>query len=123
MKAVTHYEVNGHLFANKEQAQAVEEILTNSPDLKFDVDGNSISLKVKTYEGSAKIEVTENEVKIVFVTHDPSTDTAEIMDLERRGILWDFSRGTQTFTPKNKKNLLEDFKLLYEYTKEVRSLI
>lgn len=123
MKAVTHYEVNGYLFANKELALAVEEILTNYPDLKFDVDGNSISLKVKTYEGSAKIEVTENEVKIVFVTHDPSTDTAEIMDLERRGILWDFSRGTQTFTPKNKKNLLEDFKLLYEYTKEVRSLI
>ncbi len=115
--------MNGHLFANKELALAVEDILTHYPDLKFDVDGNSISLKVKTYEGSAKIEVTENEVKIIFVTHDPSTDTAEIMDLERRGILWDFARGTQTFTPKNKKNLLEDFKLLYEYTKEVRSLI
>lgn len=123
MKAVTHYEVNGHLFASKELALAVEDILTHYPDLNFDVDGNSISLKVKTYESSAEIEVTENEVKIIFVTHDPSTDTAEIMDLERRGILWDFARGTQTFTPKNKKNLLEDFKLLYEYTKEVRSLI
>lgn len=123
MKAVTHYEVNGHLFANKELALAVEDILTHYPDLKFDVDNNAISVKVKTYEGSAEIEVTENEAKIVFVTHDPSTDTAEIMDLERRGILWDFARGTQTFTPKNKKNLLEDFKLLYEYTKEVRSLI
>ena len=115
--------MNGHLFASKELALAVEDILTHYPDLKFDIDGNAISLKVKTYEGSAQIEVTKNEVKIIFVTHDPSTDTAEIMDLERRGILWDFSRGTQTFTSKNKKNLLEDFKLLYEYTKEVRSLI
>lgn len=123
MKAVTHYEVNGHLFADKELALAVEDILTHYPDLKFDIDGNAISLKVKTYEGSAQIEVTKNEVKIIFVTHDPSTDTAEIMDLERRGILWDFSRGTQTFTSKNKKNLLEDFKFLYEYTKEVGSLI
>ena len=37
MKAVTHYEVNGHLFANKELALAVEEILTHYPDLKFEV--------------------------------------------------------------------------------------
>ena len=71
MKAVTHYEVNGHLFADKELALAVEDILTHYPDLKFDIDGNAISLKVKTYEGSAQIEVTKNEVKIIFVTHVP----------------------------------------------------
>lgn len=123
MKVVTRYESGGYLFTNENLALAVEDILTHYPELKFDVSEHEISLKVKAYGGSAEIEVTENEVKIIFVTRDPSTDTAEIMDLERRGILWDFYRGTQTFTPKNKKNLLEDFKLLYEYTKEVRSLI
>ena len=123
MKVVTRYEAGGYLFTNENLALAVEDILTHYPELKFDVSEPAISLKVKAYGGSAEIEVTENEVKIIFVTRDPSTDTAEIMDLERRGILWDFYRGTQTFTPKNKKNLLEDFKLLYEYTKEVGSLI
>lgn len=33
MKAVTHYEVNGHLFADKELALAVEDILTQYPGL------------------------------------------------------------------------------------------
>ena len=123
MKVVTRYESGGYLFTNENLALAVEDILTHYPELKFDVSEHAISLKVKAYGGSAEIEVTENEAKIIFITHDPSTDTAEVMDLERRGILWDFYRGTQTFTPKNKKNLLEDFKLLYEYTKEVGSLI
>ena len=123
MKAVTHYEVNGHLFADKELALAVEDILTQYPDLKFDVDGNAISVKVKSYEGAAWIEVSENGVKIIFETHDPSMDTKEIIELEKRGILWEFSRCIQYFTPKNKKSLLEDFKLLYEYTQEVYSLV
>lgn len=123
MKTVTHYEVGGHLFTNKELALAVEDILTHYPDLKFDVDNNAISVKVKSYEGAAWIEVSENGAKIVFETHDPSMDTEEIIKLEQRGILWEFSRCIQYFTPKNKKNLLEDFKLLYEYTKEVHSLI
>ena len=46
MKAVTHYEVNGHLFSDKELALAVEDILTQYSDLKFDVDNNAISVKV-----------------------------------------------------------------------------
>lgn len=123
MKAVTHYEVNGHLFSDKELALAVEDILTQYSDLKFDVDNNAISVKVKSYEGAAWIEVSENSVKIVFETHDPSMDTKEIIELEKRGILWEFSRCIQYFTPKNKKSLLEDFKLLYEYTQEVGSLV
>lgn len=123
MKTVTHYEVGGHLFTNKELASAVEDILTHYPNLKFDVDGNAISVKVKSYEGAAWIEVTENDVKIVFETHDPSMDTKEIIKLEQRGILWEFSRCIQYFTPKNKKNLLDNFKLLYEYTQEVGSLV
>lgn len=123
MKAVTHYEVNGHLFADKELALVVEDILTHYPDLKFDVDGDSISVKVKSYEGAAWIEVSECGVKIVFETHDPSMDTKGIIELEKRGILWEFARCIQYFTPKNKKNLLEDFKLLYEYTQEVGSLV
>lgn len=50
-------------------------------------------------------------------------DTKEIIELEKRGILWEFARCIQYFTPKDKKNLLEDFKLLYEYTQEVGSLV
>ena len=123
MKAVTHYEVNGHLFANKELALAVEDILTHYPDLKFDVDNNAISVKVKSYEGAAWIEVSENGAKIVFEIHDPSMDTEEIIKLEQRGILWEFSRCIQYFTPKNKKNLLDEFKLLDEYSQEVGSLV
>ena len=123
MKTVTHDEVGGHLFTNKELALAVEDILTHYPDLKFDVDNNAISVKVKSYEGAAWIEVSENGAKIVFETHDPSIDTEEIIKLEQRGILWEFSRCIQYFTPKNKKNLLDDFKLLYEYTQEVGSLV
>ena len=60
---------------------------------------------------------------MIFDTHDPEMDTEDIINLNQAGILWCFSRGKQYFTPKNKKDPAEDFKLLYEYTKEVGKLV
>lgn len=123
MKIVKSYEVNEHLFTNEKLAIIAENLFRAFPEIKFSIENDEIYLDVPTYEGAAKIQITEEGVRLIFDTHDPEMDTEDIINLNQAGILWRFSRGKQYFTPKNKKDPAEDFKLLYEYTKEVGKLV
>lgn len=123
MKIVKSYEVNGHLFTNEKLAIIAENLFRAFPEIKFSIENDEIYLEVSTYEGAAKIQITEEGVQLIFDAHDPEMDTEDIINLNQAGILWRFSRGKQYFTPKNKKDPAEDFKLLYEYTKEVGKLV
>jgi hypothetical protein len=105
------------------RATHLTNIFRAFPEIKFSIENDKIYLEVSTFEGAAKIQITEEGVQLIFDTHDPEMDTEDIINLNQAGILWRFSRGKQYFTPKNKKDPAEDFKLLYEYTKEVGKLV
>ena len=118
MEEVKRYVVSGYEFTDVEFASKVEPILQKFPELSFEVNENELVLPFESKMGEAKIFMSNRELEIQVVTYNPSMDSRQVLELDKRGIFWEVCRGVQYYTRNNPTtNVVDNFEFLYEFSK------
>lgn len=119
MEALTCYRVGEHLFEN-EKAALLFEAVESLPNVdSLCVKDRGISFTLRSSFIIANVWISKNGEHVVFSKSRVYMTGEKLLEFNKRGISWTVDREDQTFTFSNKENLVEDFKFVCEYIKEV----
>lgn len=121
MEALTCYRVGEHLFEN-EKAALLFEAVESLPNVdSLCVKDRGISFTLRSSFIIADVWIFKNGEYVVFSNSRIYMTGEKLLEFYKRGISWTVDCQEQTFTFSNsdKENLVEDFKFVCEYIKEV----
>ena len=119
METLTCYRVGEHIFENEKTALLFEAV-ENLPNVdSLYVKDRGISFTLRSSFIIANVWISKNGEHVVFSNSRIYMTGEKLLEFNKRGISWTVDREDQTFTFSNKENLVEDFKFVCEYIKEV----